>query len=93
MNDEIAVGFFDGHDLEFATALVVSDPTESGLVRVAVGGDGGGGHGDHEVGGLATNPVFAGTPCEPDWFHFHIMSDTTVLCKTQMDRGQQRSPV
>ena len=93
MNDEIAVGLFDSHDLELAATFVFSDPTESGLVRVTVGGDGGGGHGDHEVGGLAANPVFAGTPCEPDWFHFHIMSDTTVFCKTQMDRGQQRSPV
>ena len=62
MNDEIAVGFFDGHDLEFATALVVSDPTESGLVRVAVGSDGGGGHGDHEVGGLADQPGVCGNP-------------------------------
>jgi hypothetical protein len=37
--------------------------------------------------------VFAGTPCEPDWLHSHIMSDTTIFCKTQMDRGQHRSPV
>lgn len=85
MDDQIAVRFLDRHDLEFPTAIVVSDPAEHGRARIRIGGDDGIGRGDHVVGGTSADSVFTGSPSEPDRLHPNIVSGMQTLCKTQPD--------
>jgi hypothetical protein len=83
MDDQIAVRFLHRHDLEFPTAFIVSDPAEHSRSCIRIGGDGGIGRGDHVIGGLSADSVFAGSPSEPDRLHPHIVSDINLLCKAQ----------
>ena len=83
MDYEKAVGSFEGDDLKIPAALVGTDPTKCGLTGLVVASDVGGGHGDHVISGLASDPVLSGSPREPDRLHLLIVSDTKDYCKTQ----------
>lgn len=83
MDDQVAVRFLDRHDLEFPTALIASDPTEYGRLRIRIGGDGGIGRSNHVISGFSADSVFPGSPSEPDRLHAYIVSDINNLCKAQ----------
>jgi hypothetical protein len=90
VDDEKTVRLLDGNDLKFAATLVFTDPHQRCVTGIRIVPDVDRRRRDHLVRSCLTDPMPAAAPGETDRLPLNIVSDTKILCKTQLDLGALR---